>query len=117
MKQSSNHEDAWAPCPPGLLSEKASSVNRQRRARRVIIAGVVATVGLAAISRMVVPDASGIPGDRNDGGILCSELRKRLPQYRTRELDESTTEKIDAHLRTCPFCRSYVVRPEASPLA
>ena len=110
-------DDLWDACPPGVLRHQATAVRRARAVRRALIVG-----GVAGLLMMVV--WAGMPeepeirfqfGDKNYGGILCSQLRKELPGYRAGNLDQSMKVKIDEHLRMCPTCRN-LVRHDRQPL-
>ncbi len=110
-------DELWDVCPPGVLRHRAAAVRRASAVRRTLIFG-----GVAGLLMMVVwarmsaePETPLQFGDKNYGGILCSQLRKELPGYRAGNLDPSMKAKIDEHLRMCLTCRS-LVRGDRQPL-
>lgn len=45
--------------------------------------------------------------ERNDGGILCSEVLAQLSNYVDQELDAPTADRIERHLSACRNCERF----------
>jgi hypothetical protein len=106
------HDESWAPCPPGTLLRMTQRVRETRRrdaTRRItsvlaVVCLLAAGAGLGAATWIAArtPDA---PAEFT--ALRCSEIRDLLVQYGHGTLADKLRQTIAAHLRECPSCREH----------
>ncbi|MCA9087148.1 MAG: zf-HC2 domain-containing protein [Planctomycetaceae bacterium] len=48
------------------------------------------------------------PGERNCGGITCTEIHEAAAEFIAGHLQPAVAEKIETHLTQCKRCRDYI---------
>ncbi len=117
MTSEPQHSESWEACPQGTLARVAAQRRAQLRSRQFTkaIAASAAVVVLLLAGTFLMPRS---PSENDFGGILCSEVKPILPDYRAGTLDAELRAKVDTHLANCEMCgTAYRKMVEESPLA
>ena len=98
--------DDWKACPPGTLTALSSQLTQKRRRAMIVKVTMLAAVVVGAIGiRQFI--------EHRDnqviiyGGISCHDVRTQLAQWKRGQLDETTTEQINDHLKLCSSCAAH----------
>lgn len=106
--------DGWQACPSGALSKLASHERLLQRRRFLLrVGGTGAVLGLGATGAwFLVQDRglldSGLPGDKDYGGIRCSKVRDLAKPFLQNQLSRQVAQQIEVHLEACAICKSFV---------
>lgn len=117
-------DDGWQACPSGVLSKLASHERKIQRRRFLLrVGGTGAVLGLGATGAwLLVQDRglldSGLPGDKNYGGIRCSKVKDLAKPFLQNQLSSQVARQVEVHLEACPICKNFVKSlAESSELA
>jgi hypothetical protein len=93
----------WMPAPAGSFVRMRDRLQGVRRRRQFFQA---AAGGLAAAGAVALGWSFLSGGERDYGGIRCSDVRSNTAACHPDQLDEETRGRIKAHLERCARCRS-----------
>ncbi len=104
MSTHPNH-DSWDACPPGELTRMVRRIDiRRRREALKRMGGVAAAVVVVGLGGYAATEWLGGPREYHYGGIACSEVMRRMPDYMASRLPADLMRRIGVHLEKCPNC-------------
>jgi anti-sigma factor RsiW len=118
IPEPNQQHDEWTSCPPGTLRRMMGEVHQARRRalmrRFTSVLAVACLLGAGAWLGAQAFVFSRPAADPQEFVTLrCSEVRELLVQYGHGALADKVRERVSAHLRECPHCRSQHLRIQA----
>ena len=114
MKNSiENASNQWEPCSPGLIKQssldraslEAAAADMGRRKLLTAVGGGTAVLvlgGFAGLSLLGSKDEVEVKSFPLS--VTCDEVKMRLQEFASNQLDEADYCKIDLHLKKCESC-------------